>query len=79
DGATLFHIGSVTKAFLATTAAIAVDDGVLGWNDPVIGRYPAFRLSDPAIAAQVTIPDILAHVVGLPGHALEDMAPMGYS
>lgn len=79
DGATLFHIGSLTKAFLATTAAIAVDDGVLGWSDPVIGRYPTFRLSDPAIAAQVTIPDILAHVVGLPGHALEDMAPMGYS
>src|SRR4029077_13024513 len=33
DKQTLFQIGSVTKAFLSTTMAIAVDRGKLHWDD----------------------------------------------
>lgn len=40
DTKTVFQIGSTTKAFLATTLAIAVDRGKLKWNDRVVDLGP---------------------------------------
>ena len=42
DPRTVFQIGSLTKAFLATTMAIMVDRGKLKWDDRVVDLYPAF-------------------------------------
>ena len=38
--------GSVTKGFLATTLAIAVDRGKFRWDDRVVDLDPEFRLKD---------------------------------
>ncbi|WP_309723016.1 serine hydrolase [Armatimonas sp.] len=65
---TLFPIASVSKAFTATACACLVDDGKLGWDDPVRKHLPAFRLLDPAADANVTIRDLLCHRTGLPRH-----------
>lgn len=75
---TVFQIGSTTKAFLSATLAMAVDDGVLGWDDTLMSLEPAFRLSDPGVAARVTPADVLAHVTGLPHYVYDAMWVLGY-
>ncbi len=37
---TVFAVGSLTKAFTATAIAQLIDDGKMGWDDPVRGRLP---------------------------------------
>jgi CubicO group peptidase (beta-lactamase class C family) len=64
---TLFEIGSTTKAFSAALIAMLVDEGRLGWDDPVIKHLPWFALQDPWTTREVTLRDLLAHRVGLTG------------
>ena len=47
DADTVFQIGSTTKAFLATTIAIAVDRGKLAWDDRVVDLYPGLPDAGP--------------------------------
>jgi CubicO group peptidase (beta-lactamase class C family) len=65
DPRTLFAIGSNTKSFTATAAAMLVDEGKLSWDDKVIDRYPGFRLYDPYVTREIAIGDILSHRSGL--------------
>lgn len=67
---TVFPLASCTKAFTATLLAMLVDEGKLGWDDPVRDRLPGFRLSDPHADALVTMRDLLAHRTGVGGHDL---------
>jgi CubicO group peptidase (beta-lactamase class C family) len=67
---TLFGIGSLTKAFTATTLGVLVDDGKLSWDDPVGKHVPFFHLSDPLADRDVTIRDLLCHRTGLGRHDL---------
>jgi CubicO group peptidase (beta-lactamase class C family) len=62
---TLFAIGSNTKSFTATAAALLVDDGRVGWNDPVTKWLPGFQLFDPYVTREITIRDVLSHRSGL--------------
>ncbi len=67
DEETLFAIGSSTKGFTATLVGMLVDEGKLGWDDP-IRRYlpyydPAVQSDDPS--AEVTLRDALSHRSGL--------------
>src|SRR5690606_12093336 len=41
---TVFAIGSSTKAFSSTLAAMMVDEGKLGWDDPAAKHLPGFEL-----------------------------------
>lgn len=66
DGATLFAVGSTTKAFTATAIAMLVDEAALGWDDPVVDHLPEFRLADPWVTRAITLRDLLAHRSGLP-------------
>ena len=66
DARTVFQIGSVTKGFLATTMAIGVDQGKFKWDDPVIDRYPDFRLKDPWVTREFRMFDLMAQRSGLP-------------
>jgi len=63
---TLFAIGSSTKAFTATLIGMLVDEGKMGWDDPVTKFLPYFKLKidsdDPE--ARVTIRDLLSHRTG---------------
>jgi len=63
---TPFFIGSATKAFTATLVGMLVDDGRLGWDDPVEKYLPEFKLAvqskDPNDRA--TLRDVLSHRTG---------------
>ncbi|GAO44771.1 serine hydrolase [Flavihumibacter petaseus] len=65
---TLFCIASNTKAFTATALAILAEEGKLRWEDPVIDHLPWFRMSDPALTAQLTVRDLLVHHSGIPAY-----------
>ncbi len=65
DEHTLFGIASNTKAFTATALALLVEEGKLGWDDPVVNHLPWFRLSDAWVTSQLTIRDLLVHRSGL--------------
>lgn len=65
---TLFAIASVTKAFTTCALAMLVDEGKLGWDDPVRKHLPWFRLSDPLADANVTVRDLVTHRTGLSRH-----------
>jgi len=62
---TLFAIGSNTKSFTATAAAMMVDDGKMTWNDKVTRWLPGFALYDPYVTRELTLRDVLSHRSGL--------------
>jgi len=73
--ATLFAIGSTTKAFTAATVGALVDDGLLDWERPLRDYVPELRLSDPVVTDRLTVVDLLSHRSGLPRH---DMVWLGF-
>jgi len=62
---TLFAIASNTKAFTATALAMLVDEGKVGWEDPVRDHIPEFQLYDPWVSAKIRVVDLLCHRSGL--------------
>lgn len=65
DAHTLFAIASNTKAFTAAALALLVDDGKLGWDDPVVKHLPDFQMNDPVVTKMMTVRDLLVHRSGL--------------
>ncbi|WP_447762917.1 serine hydrolase [Sphingopyxis panaciterrae] len=65
DGQTIFQTGSTGKAMTAAALAILVDEGKIGWDDPVIEHMPWFRMYDPWVTREITIRDLLVHRSGL--------------
>ncbi|MBC7817766.1 MAG: serine hydrolase [Planctomycetaceae bacterium] len=62
---TVFPIASCTKSFTAACVAMLVDEGKLGWDDPVRKHLPDFRVADPYVTEHITIRDLLCHRTGL--------------
>jgi CubicO group peptidase (beta-lactamase class C family) len=69
DERTLFQIGSLTKAVTATALGLLVQEGRIGWDDPVVRHLPTFRLPDPVVTKLVTVRDLVAHRTGYEGGA----------
>jgi len=65
DADTLFSIASTTKAFTTAALAILVDEGKLGWDDPVTRHLPDFQMADPWVTREFTVRDLLTHRSGL--------------
>lgn len=65
DEHTLFGIASTTKAMTATILGMLVDEGLIGWDDPVTRHLPTFELYDPYVTRTLTIRDLLTHRSGL--------------
>lgn len=65
DEHTLFGVMSTTKAFTSTAVAMLVDEGKVGWDDPVTRHLPDFRLPDPWVTREFTVRDLLSHRSGL--------------
>ena len=65
DEHTLFAIGSTTKAMTAAAIGMLVDEGKLGWDDPVTRYLPEFRVADPFVTRAITLRDLLTHRAGL--------------
>jgi CubicO group peptidase (beta-lactamase class C family) len=63
--ATVFGVGSCTKAFCATAAAVLVGQKKLAWDDPVRKHLPWFRMSDSLAERELTLRDCLCHRTGL--------------
>lgn len=70
DRETLFAIGSCSKAFTAYAACLLAQEGKLDLDKPLKNYYPDLQLSDPYIAANITMRDLLCHRTGFPGHDL---------
>jgi len=64
-GETLFAMASTTKAMVAMSLGILVDEGKLNWNDKVLQHLPDFQLSDPYITADARVKDLLTHSLGI--------------
>jgi CubicO group peptidase (beta-lactamase class C family) len=75
---TLFQIGSTTKAFLAATLAMMVEDDKLDWSQRVVGVYPQFALHDPWVTREFRIFDLLAQRSGLRPYANDILSFLGY-
>jgi CubicO group peptidase (beta-lactamase class C family) len=78
DTRTVFQIGSLTKGFLATTMAIAVDRGKLHWDDRVVDLYPGFELKDPWVTREFRAFDLIAQRSGLPSYANDLLRRLDY-
>ncbi len=65
DENTLFGMASTTKAITGMALGILVDKGKLNWDDKVKKHLPDFRLSDPYIAEELRIQDLLTHNSGI--------------
>jgi CubicO group peptidase (beta-lactamase class C family) len=66
DPHTLFGLLSPTKTFTAAALALLVEEGRIGWDDPIVEHLPAFRLGDEARTRALTIRDVLSHRSGYP-------------
>ncbi len=77
DTATVFQIGSTTKAFLATTMAIGVDRKEFAWDDRVVDLYPDFQLKDAWVTREFRMFDLLAQRSGLPPYANDVYGMLG--
>ncbi len=75
---TLFPIGAMTKAFTATSIAMLVDAGKLGWFDNVAYFLPDFYLYDSAVTADIRVLDLLYHNSGLGTLSSSFLGFLGY-
>jgi CubicO group peptidase (beta-lactamase class C family) len=78
DADTIFQLGSNTKPFTAAALGTVVDQGTLGWDDPVLDHLPGFALFDPYPTRYATIRDLLAHRTGLPAFGGDLLGYLGY-
>ena len=78
DTGTVFQIGSATKAFLAATLALTVEDGNLAWGQRVVSVYPEFVLHDPWVTREFRIFDLLAQRSGMRPYVNDGLAFLGY-
>jgi CubicO group peptidase (beta-lactamase class C family) len=67
---TVFPIASCTKSFTTLAMGMLVDEGKMGWDDPVRKHLPDFHLSDAHADALVTLRDLVTHRTGVATHDL---------
>jgi CubicO group peptidase (beta-lactamase class C family) len=65
DEYTIFALSSMGKAFAAAAVGTVVDEGKVGWDDPIVKHLPWFQMPDPWVTRQVTIRDLLSHKSGM--------------
>lgn len=75
---TVFHIGSMTKAFTATVIASLVDQGLFSWEDRVKDILPDFGWQDEGVESQLQVRDLLTHRTGLVAQVGTYIPNLGY-
>jgi CubicO group peptidase (beta-lactamase class C family) len=66
---TLFHIGSMSKAFTATAVLLAVQDDLLDLDEPITTYLPDFKVYsryEANSAQKITLRHLLSHTSGIP-------------
>ncbi len=75
---TVFQIGSTSKAFTATLAAMMVDEGKLKWDDKVIDHLSDFRMYDPWVTREFQVFDLMSQHSGMPAYAADTLYLTGF-
>jgi beta-lactamase class C len=70
---TLFRVGSTTKSMTALLVAQFVDEGLLGWDQPVRAVWPAFRAPTPELTTALRVRDLLGMDSGLGVRPVTDL------
>jgi CubicO group peptidase (beta-lactamase class C family) len=65
DEHTSFAIASLSKGFTAAALGLLVEEGRLGWDDPVVRHWSGFAVADATVTRELTVRDLLAHRSGL--------------
>jgi CubicO group peptidase (beta-lactamase class C family) len=78
DEHTIFQIGSTSKAFTAALMAMLVDENQLAWQDRVVDRLEQFQMFDPWVTREFRVADLMAQHSGLPPHAGDSQAFLGF-
>lgn len=78
DTDTVFQIGSTSKAFTAALVGMLIDEGKMKWDDPVVNHLSDFMMYDPWVTRQFTITDLMAQHSGMPEHAGDNAAIVGF-
>lgn len=60
----LFYCASISKAFTAAAIGLLVDEGKLGFDDPVRKHLPEFKTPDAYVTEHMTVADLLCHRAG---------------
>lgn len=71
DAHTRFMIGSVTKGMSTLLLSSLVDEGKLGWDQPVTQVYSPFRLGSEATTKTVLVRHLVCACTGLPRKDME--------
>ncbi len=71
DADSEFMIASNTKGLSTLLLAKLVDEGKVGWEQPVVQLYPAFRLGSPDTTAKVEVKHLVCACTGLPRKDME--------
>jgi CubicO group peptidase (beta-lactamase class C family) len=77
DGDTLYMIASNTKGLTTLLIAKLVDEGRIGWKDPVTKLMPGFRLGDAETTEQVLVEHLVCACTGLPRQDMEWILEFG--
>jgi CubicO group peptidase (beta-lactamase class C family) len=70
---TLFRVASTTKSMSALLVAQFVDEGRLGWDQPVREVWPAFRAPTDELTATLRVRDLLGMATGLGARPMVDL------
>lgn len=77
DVHTVFRLASVSKCFASFLTGVMVQEGHIGWNDPVNRHLPEFALYSPEETKNLRIRNVLSHTTGLPFHAYTNLVEEG--
>ncbi|KAI4639477.1 hypothetical protein J4E93_009306 [Alternaria ventricosa] len=66
NNSTLYMIGSLTKAFIAASCGMLVDEGKLSWTEPLSAYIPFTQNKDPVIGERMSLSEALFHSSGFP-------------
>ncbi len=69
---TLFQIGSITKSWTATLVMMAVEEGLLDLDAPVVTYLPELKFADPDVTKRVRLRHFLSHSSGVGGDHILD-------
>lgn len=64
-------IGSTTKTMTTLLMAQLVDEGVMGWDTPVIELLPTFSVADPEVTGVINMEHMVCACTGVPRRDLE--------
>ncbi len=76
---TIFQIGSTSKAFTCTLAAMLADEKKLRLDAKVAEILPDFKMYDPWVTDNFMVIDLMAQRSGLPAHAGDTLSTVGFS